>query len=65
MKVQSFADGEGVEDGLGVPVGGGPVEGLSGFNDFMKAATDLFEGCEIVVEMRVDDIDVVELQSFE
>ena len=65
MKVQSFADGEGVEDGLGVPVGSGPVEGLSSFNDFMEASADLFEGREIVVEMGVDDIDVVELQSFE
>ena len=31
----------------------------------MEAAADLFEGCEIIIEMCVDDIDILHLQSFE
>ena len=31
----------------------------------MEAAADLFEGCEVIVEMRVDDIDILHLQSLE
>ena len=65
MKVESFTDGQCVEDALCIPVGSGPVEGFAVFNDFMEAATDLFKWGLFIVEVGVEDIDIIQLQPLQ
>lgn len=48
-----------------VPIGCGPIEGFSFFDNFVKSSADFFKGSLLVVKVGVQDIDIFHLQSLE
>ena len=61
MKVESFTDGQCVEDAFRVPVRSGPVEGLAVFDDLMETTTDLLKRSLIIIKVGIENVHVVQL----
>lgn len=59
MEVEPFAKSESIKDAFGIPVGSGPVEGFSCFDNLMEATTDLLKWSQIVKEVSVDDVHIL------
>jgi hypothetical protein len=65
VKIQSFTDSQSLKNSLCVPVAGCPVECLASLNNLIESTTYLFDRSKLIVNMSVDDIDVVKLQSLQ
>ena len=65
MKVESFADINGIYDCFSIPVGSCPIKGLTCFYDLVESTTYFLEWSEIVKEMCVYYIYIVHLKSFQ
>jgi hypothetical protein len=64
MQVQFFTDGNGVENSFCLPIAGGPVKSQSALDYLVEASADLFERSVIIVNMRIENIHIIQLQPF-
>lgn len=63
VKVVLLTDGQSIEHLLSIPVTGSPIEGLTIFDYFVEATANLLDRSKIIVEMRVEDVHIIELET--
>lgn len=65
MEVQSLANRKSLKNYFRFPVACGPVEGLSLFDHLVKAAANFLQRGPVIVEVRIQQVDVVGLQPIQ
>ena len=63
VEVKPFTDAKGFKYDLSMPVTGCPVEGMSFFDDFAEASANFLKRSSIIVNMCIEDIHIIHLQS--